>query len=135
MAVVGSKLALLALLCAACTNIAAGERTFDGTGWHVTAIDSQATPPGENYHVDFRKGQLGGRFGCNSFSGAYHVQRDAILIVGPVGATEMACEGPAMDFENRGFRVLQQAMRIDWTSRERLKLSNSAGSIELERVP
>jgi heat shock protein HslJ len=136
MAAAAYKLALLVLLCTACTSIAADERTFEGTEWQVTAIDGQTTPRSENYRVNFRKGQFGGRFGCNSFSGAYKVREGTILAVDPVGATEMACEGPAMDFESRGFRVLQQPMRIDWTDgHHRLKLSNGAGSINLERAP
>ena len=33
----------------------ADERTFDGTRWHVTAIDGRATPATGDYHVEFTR--------------------------------------------------------------------------------
>jgi heat shock protein HslJ len=133
--VAGFKLPLFALLCAGCANIGADRHTFEGTEWQATAIDGEATPRAENYRVQFREGRLGGRLGCNSFSGVYRVRAGTTLIVGPVGATEMACEGPGMDFERRGFEVLQQPMRLDWAGSNRVTLSNHAGSIALELMP
>jgi len=122
------------MLVAGCTSIAADARTFDGTEWQVVAIDGQATPRAENYRVRFANGQFGGRFGCNSFGGAYRVRGGTTLAVGPVAATEMACEGPGMEFERRGFQVLQQPMRLDWTGSNRLTLVNNAGSIDLTLI-
>jgi hypothetical protein len=65
MAVADFRSALLALACAACTSIAADARTFEGTRWHVTAINGHATPAASNYHIDFQRGRIGGQFGCN----------------------------------------------------------------------
>jgi len=130
----GFRLAFIALFYAGCTNIAADQRSFEGTEWQVVSIDGQPTPRAENYRVQVREGQLGGRFGCNSFSGAYRVSGGTSLIVGPVGATEMACQGPGMEFERRGFEVLQQPMRLDWASSNLVTLSNSAGSITLQLI-
>jgi heat shock protein HslJ len=134
MVAAGSRLALLALLVAGCTSIAADQRTFEGTEWQVTAIDGASLPSTENYRVQFRHGRIGGRFGCNMFSGTYQVRGANTLIVGPAEATEMACEGPAMDTEARGFRVLRQPMRLNWASSRRVTLTNKVGSIALDLI-
>jgi heat shock protein HslJ len=134
-AAAGFKLAFAALACAACTSIAADARTFEGTEWRVTAINGSPTPQTDNYRVNFRNGQFGGRFGCNSFGGAYQLRSSSILSVGPVAVTEMACEGPGMAFENSGFAVLRDPLQINWTSARHLTLSNANGSIQLERMP
>jgi heat shock protein HslJ len=133
-AVAGFRLALLALLVAACTSIAVDARTFDGTRWRVAAIDGRFTPALGDYRVEFKDGGIGGRFGCNGFGGRYAVAGD-LLTASEIRSTMMACSDPAASFESAGFAVLKQPMRINWSSGRRLALSNSAGSIELERVP
>jgi hypothetical protein len=40
-----------------------------------------------------------------------------------------------MEFENMGFAVLGQPMRMRWQSATRLTLGNPAGTIALERLP
>ena len=142
MAAVGSRplLAAAALLAAsACASISADARTFEGTSWQVTAINGQPAPQG--LEVRFDDGRIGGSLGCNSFSGAYRIERE-LLIVGPVAMTQMACEpavdGPAispMTFEQWGASVLGSPMRMTWHSGAELTLSNAAGSIALKRVP
>ena len=128
------RAASLALACAACTTIAADARTFDGTRWHVTTIDGKATPPTGDYHVEFKAGEISGRFGCNGWGGTYTVKGDT-LTASQVRSTLMACPEPAMTFESEGLAVLRQPMRSTWTAGERLTLSNSAGSITLQRIP
>jgi heat shock protein HslJ len=131
MAAAGCKAALAALACAACTSIAADARTFEGTRWHVTAINGKATPASGNYVIRFDKGRIGGQFGCNHFGGEYRVARD-LLSTDALAMTMMACPEPAMTFESQGGAVLQQPMRISWSSARHLTLSNFAGSIALE---
>jgi heat shock protein HslJ len=46
----------------------------------------------------------------------------------------MACPDPAMSFENQGLKVMQQSVAMNWASANRLELSNSTGSIALERI-
>jgi heat shock protein HslJ len=126
--------ALLAtLLLAGCTSINAGPRTFEGSQWRVRSIDGQATPSTDNYQLEFRDGRAGGRFGCNRFGGTYQVS-GKVMAFGPMIATRMACPDPAMSFETNGLKVLQQPVALNWTSANRLELSNSAGSIALERI-
>ena len=132
-AVVAFKAVFSTLLLAGCTSINAGPATFEGTNWRVVAIDGEATPPTADYRMEFTGGRAGGRFGCNRFGGTYAAAGNTITF-GPMIATRMACPEPAMSFENNGLKVLQQAVALNWSSANRVELSNSAGSIKLERI-
>jgi heat shock protein HslJ len=134
MAAAGSRAAALALACAACTSVMADERTFDGTRWHVAAIDGRATPPTGDYDVQFTRNEISGRFGCNGFGGRYAIVGD-LMSTGEIRSTMMACPEPAMSFERDGFAVLNRPMQMRWTPDRQLTLSNGAGSIDLRRVP
>ena len=131
MAAAGFRVAALALACAACTSVIADERTFDGTRWHVTAIDGRATPATGDYHVRFARDEISGRFGCNGWGGRYAIVGD-IMTAGEIRSTMMAC--PDMSFESSGLAVLDRPMQIRWSSGRQLTLTNGAGSIELRPV-
>jgi heat shock protein HslJ len=133
MAAAGFKAAALALVCGACTAIATDARTFENTRWHVVAINGRATPPRGDYGISFKSGRISARFGCNSIGGTFSVSRETITAKGLI-STLMACGDPAQTFERAGSAVLNAPMRIDWSSSQRLGLSNALGSIELERV-
>jgi heat shock protein HslJ len=129
------RLAAIAVpLLAGCTSVAPASATFEGTSWQVTALNGHATPAAPNYRMVFRTKRLTGQFGCNHFGGTYRLRADT-LITDAVAITEMACRDPADTFEGWGLAVLQQPMRISWTSGRQLALSNAAGSIALERAP
>ena len=134
MAAAGSKAALLALACAACTSIAADARTFENTHWRVTAVNGRATPANGDYSLSFEGGRIGARFGCNSIGGRYRVIGDA-LAVSQLVSTMMACGEPADSFEHSGSAILNSRMRMYWSSSQRLTLSNGGGSIALELLP
>jgi heat shock protein HslJ len=129
---------MMALMLGGCTSIAADARTFEGTRWHVTAINGHSTPVSDRYSMSFEGGRISARFGCNSGGASYSVMRD-VISAGPVMSTKMAClpatdeprPGP-MEFENMGFSVLGQPMRMTWRDSRHLSLANAAGSIELE---
>jgi heat shock protein HslJ len=123
----------LALLCAACTSIAADQRTFEGTRWRVIAIDGRPTPTTGEYEIAFSSGRVSARFGCNSIGGTYAVAADTVTTSGLI-STMMACGDPADSFEHAGSAVLNVPMRTGWSSSQRLRLSNSAGSIDLEHI-
>ena len=131
MAAAGFRVAALALACAACTSVMADERTFDGTRWHVTAIDGRATPATGDYHVQFARDEISGRFDCNGWGGRYAIVGD-IITAGEIRSTMMAC--PDMSFESSGLAVLDRPMQIRWSSGRQLTLTNGAGSIELRPV-
>ena len=133
MAAAGFSAAFAALACAACTSVAVDARTFEGTRWHVMAINGQATPATGDYDVEFNKGAIGGRFGCNGFGGRYAVSGE-LMRATEIRSTMMACSDPAASFESAGFAVLNQPMRWSWTSGQKLTLGNGGGSIALERM-
>lgn len=118
-----------ALLLAACASAPGPVVSGD---WRVTVINGYATPAEGSYRMRFQSGQAGGQFGCNHFGGAYRVSGE-VMTVGAVTMTEMACMGPAGEFESMGIRVLQQPMRVEWRGNDALRLSNGAGSIDLAR--
>lgn len=134
MAAAVSRLTILTAFVAGCTSVASTNATLAGTQWQVTAIDDRPTPRTETYRMQFSNGQAGGRFGCNHFGGHYRAAGQT-LTVSNVASTLMGCPEPAATFERDGLAVLQQPMRMNWTSDSRLTLSNAAGSIALERLP
>ena len=131
MGAAGFRIAALALACGACTSIAADERTFEGRSWQVVAINGRPTPRWQSFHIDFARGRFIARMGCNEAAGAYRIDGSR-LVPGFAHHTEMACEAPMMTFEQWGFAVLHQPMRMTWKNSRRLTLSNAAGSIEIE---
>jgi heat shock protein HslJ len=118
---------------AACASVATSSASLEGTAWRVTSINGQAAPQSDQYRIGFRHGQIGGRLGCNSFSGGYRVASE-VLSAGPIAATRMACSEPHMSFEGSGLAVFQRPMRISWSSGNQLTLSNDRGSMVLNRV-
>jgi heat shock protein HslJ len=125
--------AVVMLASAACTSVMPDERTFNGTRWHVTAISGQPTGAGD-YNVQFAGNAISGRFGCNGFGGKYVILGD-IMNAGDVRSTMMGCSEPAATFESRGFAIMRLPMQMSWVSGTQLTLTNSAGSIALQRVP
>ena len=119
---------------AGCASVATSPTSLEGTSWTVAAIDGAATPRTDAYSLEFRDGRIGGKFGCNGFSGPYSLAGDT-LTAGNVAATRMACPGPADTFESQGFAVLAQPTQLQWQSGSHLTLTNAAGSIALERMP
>src|SRR4051794_29379891 len=100
MGVAAFRSASLALACLACTSVLADERTFDGTSWHVAAVDGRPTPRTGEYRIAFAGRAISGRFGCNGFGGDHAVIGD-ILTVGDIRSTMMACSEPAASFESQ----------------------------------
>ncbi|MDX2122577.1 MAG: META domain-containing protein, partial [Gemmatimonadota bacterium] len=71
-------------------------------------------------------GKAGGMSGCNRwFAGV--IRSGEALSFAPVGATKMACAGPAMDVEQRWFAALERVRRISERDGN-LVLVDSAGS-------
>ena len=134
MAAAAFRIAALGLLCSACTSIAADARSFEETRWHVSAISGRATPAKGEYRMEFHGGSVNGRFGCNGFGGRYAVAGER-LVVREVRSTLMACSDLAASFEGAGFAILNQPMRLRWTSSRQVSLSNSSGSIDLTLLP
>ena len=127
------RLAALALLSSGCTSVNATRASFDGTNWRVIAVNGQVTPAAGDYSMEFSRGNVGARFGCNHIGGRYSALGDTLRTF-EVHSTLMGCAEPAATFEHQGSMVLTSPMRIAWTGEKRLTLSNSHGAIALELV-
>lgn len=122
-----------ALTAAACTSVNTTESSIQGTRWQVVAINGRPTPGTDAYHVLFDVGRLGASFGCNGIGGTYHVRQE-MLVTTELVSTLIGCPEPAATFETQGSAIMRQPMRLEWQSGQRLMLSNSAGTIALERL-
>jgi len=134
MAAAGFRLAALAVLTAGCTSVTASQASFDGTRWHVASVNGQATPAAGDYSLQFAQGNVGARFGCNHVGGGYSAIGDTLRTF-DIHSTLMGCPEPSATFERQGSMVFTSPMRIAWEGEARLTLSNSNGSITLERRP
>ena len=61
--------------------------------------------------------------------------RGQIITAGRIIGTQMACRDPAGSFESAGYAVLHQPLHWRWVAGRTLTLTNSDGSIALERLP
>jgi heat shock protein HslJ len=134
MDVVGFRNILLgcALACASGSSIAADVHPFNGSNWRVAAINGEATP--SSYTISFGGGQVTGRLACNDFGGKLKAS-EAGLDISQLRATTRTCGGKAEEIEGAGFAMLSQPLRMEWASRDRLMLTNSLGTMTLERLP
>ena len=134
---VGFKTAALvavAWLCAGCTAIDLAPHTLAGTSWRVAAVNGTPTPSVGEYSMRFQgDGSLGARFGCNHMGGRYRLVGDT-LTASDVASTLMGCPEPAGTIEAQGSAILSRPMHVSFASKERMSLSNEAGSITLDRT-
>lgn len=129
-----AAVAAAAGLCAACTSANFAPGMLSGTSWRIAAVGGQPTPAAGDYSMRFDEdGSVGARFGCNHMGGSYRLA-GSTLTVSNVHQTLMGCPEPAASFESRGAAVLGRPMRVDFSSKERMVLSNETGSIALDRV-
>ncbi len=94
------------------------------------AINNRPTPRQGEYFMEFDAGRLSAKFGCNGI-GAGYTQTGATVDAGAIIATRMACSD--MSWETQGSAVLDQVMQVDALAANRIRLTSSAGSIELVR--
>lgn len=133
----GALLCLLALT--GCTSVRATNMTFWGTEWRIAEVNGHA--PHQPLTIHFGRNDFRAYLGCNWARGGYTVADYRIVPVYPIGITERGCGSalplriPLMTMETWAFDVLRNEMDMHWHSGRRLRLSNSAGNIELVRVP
>ena len=94
--------------------------------WRPTHLGEMTIDEETEMRIQFEvTGQFGGHGGCNRFFGSYELT-DGALLIGPVGATRMACPEPAMSLEMSYFEALngtRSARRIG----NRLAIKNVEG--------
>lgn len=115
---------------------APGLSSLAGTSWQATGINngkeavvSQAGT--EAVTLSFGDdGTVSGSGGCNSYSGEYTTDGAGTITLGPLAATEMACEEPAMEIEQSYFAALNEvtSYSLEGTT---LTLRDSSGATQV----
>lgn len=81
-------------------------------GWRVIRLGTDELPSGVIATVVFgRDGQVSGKSGCNRFSGGYTLSGEG-LSFGNLAQTKMACEGFAMEAEQRFNELIGKVTRV-----------------------
>ena len=97
--------------------------------WTIVAVNGRQTGGGERFLAEF--GEFGqARFGCNTGSGAYLVER-GWLVTDDWIITAAGCPG-RKQFERLGFRVLSQPLAIERYGNG-IRFRGRQGSIHLAR--
>ena len=85
------------------------DRPVEGTNWVLDGLIANqgvsSVPAGVEARMTIANGNVRLEAGCNSGGGSVDVT-DTTLVIGPIAATKMACEGPAMAVENQVLAVL-----------------------------
>jgi heat shock protein HslJ len=111
---------------------------IEGVTWLLTGqtVDGQLAPlpTGEGAAIIvsllLEDGKAGGSGGCNNYFSSYELG-DASLTFGPIGATQMFCEGAASEIEAAYFDNL--ALAASWASDGvTLSLADGSGAVVLE---
>lgn len=104
------------------------------TEWRVVAVNGRPTPPVGDYWMRFgARNEFGARLGCNHMGGRYQ-SLGGTLTVTNLNQTLMGCPEPAGTFESQASAILAVRTRADMTANGRVVLSNTVGTIALERT-
>ena len=107
-------------------TLALGKDWFTGCGgapvdllaaraWRIAEIAGAPVMAGLPLVLRFdARGRMAGHGGCNGWFAGYDLNGEG-LVIGPVGATRMACARPIMDQEARLFAALARVTRFDLT--------------------
>ncbi|MFA5539247.1 MAG: META domain-containing protein [Gemmobacter sp.] len=82
--------------------------------WRLTGLGGDPMPE-EGAAATLRftaEGRVSGRAACNWFAGGYDLTGEGLRL-SPMGATMMACAGPAMDLDQRIFAAFETVDRFD----------------------
>lgn len=92
------------------------------TPWRITEIDGAPVMAEVLLELRFdTQGKATGQGGCNGWLASYQLTGEG-LVIGPVGATRMACAPALMDQEARLFDALARVTRFDMTDEGALVL-------------
>lgn len=84
-----------------------------GTEWRVEQLGGRDVPAASELTLGFPEaGRVAGKAGCNRFFGSYTQTRQSITF-GQMGATRMACTGPAAELEAPYLAALQKATGLE----------------------
>lgn len=129
-------MAVLATLTACAAPIAgtpAASVTLPGTSWVVTQIGDKTVQSDAPPTMSFKEGQVSGSTGCNRYFGPVTITGSKVSI-GQVGSTQMACEQPLMDQEQRFLTALASVTTAQ-NSGTGLELLDASGAVVLKLAP
>ena len=101
--------------------------------WRVVAVNGRPTPPGDYWMRFGARDEFGARFGCNHIGGRYQSLGGTIQ-VRDLAQTLMGCPEPAATFESQASAILGARARADRAADGRVVLTNSRGTIALQRT-
>lgn len=64
-------------------------------------------PEGAEVTLNIDGENFSGKAACNNYFGSFQKDDNDMLVISPIGSTQMACEQPLMDFEYQYLQVLQ----------------------------
>lgn len=100
---------------------------LQGNEWTIENIAGVASAPGTKITMAFGTGgTLSGTGGCNRFNAAYTLTGEG-LSIGTGMRTQMACEPPVMQQEERFMAALDQVQGFEIPGRDRLVLLTAKG--------
>jgi len=102
---------------------------LDGRTFLSTGIDGRVLVAGSVVRLTFHGDQIGAQAGCNSLGGTYRIDGDR-LVIGQMGGTDMACDGPLMDQDTWLAAYLNEAT-IDLDG-DTLALTNGGVTLTLQ---
>jgi heat shock protein HslJ len=112
-------LLLLSFGAAAMVAEAPQEALVEEMHWQLTRYlgesgDSVSVLPDTTIDIKLSAGELGGSAGCNRYFGNYELEGDQLRFTSPMGSTQMACEPPVTEQEQRYLGLLAQT--VSWQS-------------------
>ncbi len=112
---------------------------LNGTDWELVAFESEekalSIPKQPQFFVEFQKGELNLRGGCNSIGGHYVLEGSSITITFAKG-TDMDCShlGPDVNDVERTFVAAMQTFDSYTLEGEQLRISYIDGELLFRRV-
>lgn len=86
--------------------------------WELSTVNGEA-PQWDDLEITLVVGEdgnhVGGKAGCNSFSGAVNEVAENVVTFGPLAATQMFCAGDGSDAEQFFFTLFGESLTVSTT--------------------
>ncbi|PRX05968.1 UNVERIFIED_ORG: heat shock protein HslJ [Martelella mediterranea] len=103
---------------------------LSGPEWTVSDIGSEALPDENAVTLEIdAEGRISGSAGCNRYMGAIKPGGEGGLEIGPLAATEMACDEPLMALERRFFDAIATVDGFDIADNGQLILTSGGEAV------
>ncbi len=103
----------------------------DGKTYVVTKATGLTLPADTKLQLDFADGNVGMSGGCNQFSATYDIVDGVLVLEGPLGGTEMACEKPRMKLDADASTLLAASPQVSIDD-DTLVLATAQTSVTLQ---